>query len=132
MVCVVALSLSSCFLIEDMGSLFVLVRFSNNSDDTLIVFDSILYPDTIFPYYDERQLRADYYIIPPHRTNDIDYPASRTYIYKKISALQLFVYNYSVVKHLDGTDLRDSKYLLRRYELTKEWMEEHDWTVTYP
>ena len=131
MACIATFPLSSCILGEDLG-LFVLAKFNNNSDDTLLVFDSEFYPDTIFPYYDERQLRAEFYIVPPHSISDLNSPVSRKYFYERTYALQLFVYNYSVVRLMDASDLRKNEYLLRRYELTKEWMEEHDWTVTYP
>lgn len=49
------------------------------------------------------------------------YPTIQLYVFE-IDSLQYFTQSFDSILTSE----------FRRYELTKEWMEEHDWTVTYP
>ena len=124
----------SCIFAEQM--IFEFCSFMNNSDDTLVVAVATNYPDTILPYYDVGRK-----ICLPRQKTAIDLADSRKALFKKASVIQLFVYDKNdldafVTKYYPDVDsmgyYRYQHFELRRYELTRDWLEEHDWTVTYP
>lgn len=128
---------ASCWRIADVLSYDPneLLTFQNNSGDTLMIAISLDYPDTLYP----RRIRGCYEPVGPHESRTLDLGHTREEAFSN-PILQLFVYNWSQFMSFSReqreTDIKGSirwsNMELRRYELTKEWMEEHNWTVTYP
>ena len=121
--------LSGC-IYEDL-SLPVLARFVNQSADTLIVAVTINYPDTIYPYIDDSTFPYSNTILPYQKGN-IEYSFSREYAFEKYPVIQFFVFRLQDYLSHTEEELHNGHYELRRYELTREWFKEHDWTVVYP
>ena len=115
---------------EDL-SLPILARFNNQSADTLIVAISTNYPDTIYPYIDGSTFPYTNMILP-YKTGNIEFSSGRKYAFDKYPVIQLFVFRLGDYLGRTEEDLHKAHLALRRYELTREWLEEHDWTVTYP
>lgn len=111
--------------------------FENNTDDSLTIYTNTYYPDTILPQYNN----ASHDVCPPHQRVTIETDNSRRAMFKKNRIIQLFVYKTHdittyMISHYPPIDsmynFRFQHLELRRYELTREWLEEHDWTVVYP
>lgn len=115
---------------EDL-SLFVLTQFANQSDDTLIVAVATNCSDSIYPYIDDSTFPYTNTIFP-YQTGNIEYPLSRKYAFDKYPVIQFFVFRLRDYLGYTQEELHNGHYELRRYELTREWLEEHDWTVVYP
>ncbi len=125
----------SCILGEQLS--FDFCTFTNNSNDTLVIYTNTHYPDTILPPYNNTS--EDF--CPPHHTITIGTVNRRETMFKKNSVIQAFVYKWSDILAFRKKQpaVVDSLFNigpyhleLRRYELTREWLDEHDWTVVYP
>ena len=102
------------------------VKFINNSDITVYVIqDEDGYPDSIVPKNRGLGDRA----LPKEQTWLYCWgSSSRDEYLAENPTIQLFVCDLRV--YYPGIDLQEL--LLKRYVLTREWLEQHDWTVTYP
>lgn len=109
-------------------------QFVNNSDMTIgVIMSGREYPDTLFPwgyaYGDE---------FGPNEKNDYtishykDYQKTRDEYLNEFPIIQVFVIDYNLCGKISPDTIRKYNMVLRRYELTRKWLEEHDWTVTYP
>jgi len=59
-----------------------------------------------------------------------EYPIIQLFVYKKSEFYSYLHLPYPDIDSLKQRNFRPIE--LRRYELTREWLEEHDWTVVYP
>jgi len=117
-------------LVEDLGN-YEFIIFRNNCDDTLVLYVNYQYPDTLMAQ------NGDVGIGIPHQDSKIEAYASRKYIFKNHQIIQLFIYKLDDVtefykNHHPNDPLGGNHLELKRYELTKDWLEEHNWTITYP
>lgn len=112
--------------------------FRNESEDTLTFCMSRDYPDTMMTAWQSTYHRND---CPPGEAIRIECEFNRKDMFEEYPIIQLFVYKksefYSYLKlpypDIDSLEQRNFRPIeLRRYELTREWLEEHDWTVVYP
>ena len=85
------------------------------------------YPDTLYP-----KERIHWGIIPPDTIVVIKSYDKRDYPFSFNPILQVFIYNKTTMNTIPWDSVRSQSHPLRRYEVTREWMEEHDWTITYP
>ena len=114
-----------------------LLKFKNNSDiDLRINVLGETYPDTLYPAH-----RAWGDEINAHESTDIWVPClkngqevgTREEYLADYPIVQIFVLDDKLRKQKIPLDtIRAYNMILRRYELTREWLEEHDWTVVYP
>ncbi len=102
------------------------VKFINNSDITVYVIqDEDGYPDSIVPKNRGLGDRA----LPKEQTWLYCWgSSSRDEYLAENPTIQLFVCDLRT--YSPGINLQDL--VLKRYVLTREWLEQHDWTVTYP
>ena len=124
---------TSCLFYEEW--FFPLMTFENNSNMTVRVVPSLEYPDTLPPAYQKYHYYIDWYA--PHVKGEFDFITKREKVFKNYPVIQFFIYDVSEYNTLDETELRERELdqklkLLHRYEVTRGWMEEHDWTITYP
>jgi len=110
----------------------VLFTFRNNSSDSLVYVVNYEYPDTLIPYVG---YWAEY--APPLKDTIYNYENSRKYFFNHYSYIHIYVFIMKDwYQFYDTHELNENilKYNLHKksYELTKEWLEQHDWTVTYP
>ncbi len=121
------LLLSSCNWFAETIS-FKFCSFDNNSDTTYFYIAlSTDYPDTLYHWEDGYWIRCNLF----YRGQDISFADPPEHYFEKNKVLQLFLfYDDRVWNYEDSA--KWSKQFLRRYEFTREWMEEHDWTITYP
>jgi hypothetical protein len=109
-------------------------QFVNNSDITIgVIMSGREYPDTLYP------LGKGYgWEFAPHKKGDyiishyLDYNKTRDEYLKEFPIVQVFVIDYDLCGKVAPDTIRKYNMVLRRYELTREWLEEHNWTVTYP
>ena len=130
----VIIAISSCIFAEVQVEEYEVIVFNNSSDDTICIHFSLDYPDTLSPIPRRKITR-----FLPHQSIVITSLSSRTELFAKTKVIQAFVYRAkdinNIVDEFHGkTDsvLRERHIELRRYELSREWLEEHDWTVVYP
>lgn len=107
------------------------ITFRNNSDDTLSLYINYDYPDTVLRKY------LDVGSGLPHQETNVRTSASREHLFKNYRVVQIFVYKTKDVMffyktHNLNEPLGGNHLELKRYELTKDWSEEHNWTITYP
>ena len=102
------------------------VKFINNSDITVnVIQDEDGYPDSIVPSNRGRGPR----VLPKEQTSlYCRGSSSRDEYLAENPTIQLFVCDLRT--YSPGINLQDL--VLKRYVLTREWLEQHDWTVTYP
>ena len=102
------------------------VKFINNSDITVYVIqDEDGYPDSIVPKNRGLGDRA----LPKEQTWLYCWgSSSRDEYLAENPTIQLFVCDLRT--YSPGINLQDL--VLKRYVLTREWLEQHNWTVTYP
>ena len=102
------------------------VKFINNSDITVYVIqDEDGYPDSIVPKNRGLGDRA----LPKEQTSLYCWgSSSRDEYLADNPTIQLFVCDLRT--YSPGINLQDL--VLKRYVLTREWLEQHNWTVTYP
>jgi len=102
------------------------IKFINNSDITVYVIqDEDGYPDSIVPKNRGLGDRA----LPKEQTWLYCWgSSSRDEYLAENPTIQLFVCDLRT--YSPGINLQDL--VLKRYVLTREWLEQHDWTVTYP
>lgn len=113
------------------ASEFPFITFRNNYKDTIVCHLSYAYPDTVLPTFWERPHGGR---CPPSQATTIYTDMFRTTLYQKYDVIQLFVYDAKILDaYVDSHPASDSlgEYL-KRFELTQKWLEQHDWTVTYP
>lgn len=111
-----------------------LVTFKNDSKDSITVQLSNSYPDTICPPFSNVLGGC---LCPPLQQEDVLVYEDPNELLNKYPVIQVFVFKSSTVKEFFDThrifDPIGKYHLeLKRYELTREWLEAHDWTVTYP
>ena len=114
-----------------------LLKFKNNSDiDLRINVLGETYSDTLYPAH-----RAWGDEIIAHESEDIwvsclkngQGVGTREEYLADYPIVQIFVLDDKLRKQKIPLDtIRAYNMILRRYELTREWLEEHDWTVVYP
>ncbi len=111
---------------------YTFVTFENRTGLRLEVCTSLDYPDTLLS--DEAHYTTN--TVDCNASEEIKLPYSRGEIFAKTAIVQLFVFDHNVLieAELDKSQvpIRDRHLELRRYELSREWLEEHNWTVTYP
>lgn len=102
------------------------VKFINNSDITVYVIqDEDGYPDSIVPKNRGLGDRA----LPKEQTSLYCWgSSSRDEYLAENPTIQLFVCDLRT--YSPGINLQEL--VLKRYVLTREWLEQHNWTVTYP
>ena len=106
----------------------VISAFYNNSDKTVCLLYTHNYPDTTITKEDNPNFDSEG--IPPH-THRLAYSyLSRKQVFRRNYIVQIYVLDWDKTRSKLPFEERFS--YLRRYELTREWLEEHDWTVTYP
>lgn len=102
------------------------LRFVNRSGVDVAVRISTEYPDTLINDYGFKRCSQ-------HDTTELTTHFPIEELFAMNDTIQLIV--------LDWYHFRENYYvsfdslnrnILRRYELTREWLEEHDWTVVYP
>jgi hypothetical protein len=123
LVMMVSLSLTSCGwlgLAEEVGE--PLFTFINHSNQDLALF----------------------YEIPgvPIFTSSFRYPAgsketfpfhyNKKEAFERYDTIYLYIYNYAEWKESLKTEYHLPDKPLRKDTLTKQWLDEHNWTVTYP
>lgn len=122
--------LNSClWLGEDVaGDLFI--TLDNQSDKEVLICYTFDYPDTTL-YRDRFSPPRDVGPTPPHTKGYVYCKLKRDEIFRMNSIVQIFVLDYKQWRDNSlPPEVRWS--YLRRYELTRKWLEENDWTVTYP
>lgn len=106
------------------------LRFVNRSGINVEVLISTEYPDTLIHDWGGKTcLSQDTTELTTH------FPLDE--LFEQNSVIQLIVFDYYHIReHISGEAITflDSlnRNILRRYELTREWLDEHDWTVVYP
>ena len=126
---------SNCSLIGDFffpydyAPIFTL---RNNSTDSLVIVVDYNYPDTSMA-----KSRWHYAWPPQKDTIYFERDNDRETIFKRNSVVQIFAFKFKdwitfyTANDLD-VNIVDYHIPYKRYELTREWLEQHDWTVTYP
>ena len=99
---------------------------NNKSQDTLLIFFSVNYPDTLYP-----EEWFHWGLIPPDTVLSVRSYDERDYPFSYNSIVQLFIYNKTIFDQIPWESRRLAR-PLRRYEVTRPWMDEHGWTITYP
>ena len=107
------------------------ITFRNNSDDTLSLYINYDYPDTVLRKY------LDVGCGLPNQETNVSAYADREHLLKNHRVVQIFVYKTKDVMAFYKThDLNEplggNHLELMRYELTKDWLEENNWTIEYP
>lgn len=107
------------------------VTFENRTGITLAVCTSLEYPDTFLTPWAKRSMHTI-----SNGTDEIRLPLPKDEIFAKTDRVQLFIYDQNVLTEAEldksPTPIKDRHLELRRYELTRDWLEEHNWTVVYP
>ena len=111
-----------------------LLTFDNRSDQRLwIIACGEEYPDTLYPFGHGGGNEYS-----PHEKSSIwlnygidEFPSRLDYL-AKYPIIQVFVVDHETRMTFSTDTIRARNLVLRRYELTREWLEEHDWTVVYP
>ena len=120
--------LISCLFAEEIGPGEPFITFYNNSDKTVCLLYTHNYPDTTITKEDNPNFDSEG--IPPH-THRLAYSyLSRKQVFRRNYIVQIYVLDWDKTRSKLPFEERFS--YLRRYELTRKWLEEHDWTVTYP
>jgi len=117
-------------LVEHIGG-YDFITFRNNSDDSLSLYINYDYPDTVLRKY------LDVGCGIPHQETNVSAYANREHLFKNHLVVQIFVYKTNDVKdfyktHDYNEPLGGHHLELKRYELTREWLEEHNWIIDYP
>lgn len=120
-----SMSLAQCEK-EDEFTRFI--TFRNNSARDILLRISTNYPDTMLP----KDCIEVYEVFRAGQSTDAVFLQS--YIKKILmnDVLILFVYDYKTFAYTPFDSVRINHLELSRYELTREWLDEHDWTVVYP
>ena len=130
--CCLALLLTGCLWVPETLT-FKFVRFDNKSPmENFYVTLSLDYPDTSFHYEDWSWYDKCFLF---HKGQDISFGFIPDYYFEKNKVLQLFLFYDDGQRDFADTAKWHKKWatqFLRRYEFTREWMEEHNWTITYP
>jgi hypothetical protein len=110
------------------------ITFVNESDDLIHVIEiaknNVAIDDTLFTCkYGGRLLQKgeEWLMEPTHNYWETDF--------KNFSFIQIFVFSKQFDVDCDDEEkVREfsDKYLLKRYQLTKEDLDEMDWVITYP
>ena len=102
------------------------VEFVNNSNKTIfIILDEEGYPDSIAPNI------GTTCSVKPRAQNTLFCDCwSREEYMAKYPTIQLFIGDCDAYDKDPMIKLQDL--ILKRYVLTREWLEQYDWTVTYP
>lgn len=121
---------------SEFGPWHKFVTIQNNSDRHLIIGISVDYPNTSKIALS----KAD--TCPPYQSADYIVGFYRNELFEMNPIIELYIYDrYDIAAYYanDKVPLQDlieqlpkADILLKRYELTREWLEQHDWTVTYP
>lgn len=105
-------------------------RFDNSSSKKFFyAYLSIDYPDTIFHWNNRSSYERDLLF---YKGQDIYFANPRNEYFKKHKTLQIFLFSGTEDRHEWNDSAQFISNFLRRYEVTREWMDEHDWTITYP
>lgn len=110
---------------------FPLLNFINNSDKKVSFNMNINYPDTLFC----KNNGCETWGVYPHTTYVMDfYYMTREELFKKITYLQILVCSEDLDYSLPADSLRkyQSKFVLKRYQLTKHELDSMNWTIVYP
>ena len=102
--------------------------FQNNSSEDILLRISTNCADTLLP---EDCIEA-YGVYRAGQSTDVTYQLSFIEELLTNDVLTLFAYDYKMFAYTPFDSVRHNHLELRRYELTREWLEEHDWTVVYP
>ena len=105
-------------------------RISNHSNIAIFgIVKGCEYTDTIIPD------RTDYtFIALPHELVPfaVSYDTREEYM-EKNPVIQVFIGNFEASdKDKYKSRVRQQDYFLKRYELTRELLEEHNWIIDYP
>lgn len=103
--------------------------FENNSDKFVEVLLTLDYPDTTITSDDTWRYS---HVYGSHVKGDFLFSMLRDNAFKRYPTIQLYVFEIDSLQYYRQSFDSILTSELRRYELTKEWMEEHNWTVTYP
>lgn len=124
------LLLSSCWWMgEDFGGI-PFITIDNQSDKEILLCYTFDHPDTTL-YRDHFYPAKNNGPTPPY-TKEVAYcKSTRKEVFGMNPIVQIFVLDYKQWTNYKLSDEERWSYL-RRYEFTREWLEEHDWTVTYP
>lgn len=132
---VVLVFLTSCDNLE-WGPWRKFVTIQNNSDKTLLIGMSLDYPNTSKIMYSKEDK------CPPHQSTDYITAYYPSELFRENPIVELFIFDCDDLDAYYANDkvpittlyeqLPKAHIELKRYELTHEWLEQHDWTVTYP
>ena len=122
--------LSSCVWMGDDKTGNPFITFDNQSDKEVLLCYTFDYPDSTL-YRDHFYPAHDNVSTPPHTKKVAYCESTRKEIFSMNSIVQIFVVDYKQWSNYSIPDEVRWSYL-RRYELTREWLEKHNWTVTYP
>lgn len=122
--------LSSCAWMGEDKSGVPFIALNNQSDETVMLIYKFDYPDTML-YHTYSLIAWDDLPIPPHKKRVANCALTREEVFSLNPIVQIFVVDYKKRYNSKLPEEERNAYL-RRYELTREWLEEHDWTVTYP
>ena len=105
----------------------------NNSNKIVsVVISGREFPDTLYPL----GYGMDEYA--PHETSSFyisdhrDYWKSRDQYLNEFPVIQVFIVDAKTLLEQEEVSIREHHLILRRYELTRKWLEQHNWTVVYP
>ena len=132
---IVIVHLTSCDNLE-WGPWRKFVTIQNNSDKTLLIGMGQDYPNTSKITYSKEDK------CPPYQSIDYITAYYRDELFRENPVVELFIFDCDDLDAYYANDkvplqvlieqLPKADILLKRYELTREWLEQHDWTVTYP
>lgn len=105
----------------------------NNSNKIVsVVISGREFPDTLYP------LGYGMNEYAPHETSSFyisghrDYWKSRDQYLNEFPVIQVFIVDAKTLLEQKEVYIREHHLILRRYELTRKWLEQHNWTVVYP
>ena len=131
--CVVAMTMTQCFDFFSPYEWHPIMTFRNNSQEELVAIYDFEYPDTLL-----KNFWYSFYC-PPQKDTTLWHEYEKDVFIEKYPIFQLFIFRDSDVTNylsapvpIENGAITEIKPVLKRYVLTREWLEQHDWTVTYP
>lgn len=130
----ISMTSSTCEFLSMEPDSMVLCTFANQSNrDVCIIISGREYPDTLYPQgYGigievHAQDESEAYI-----SHHLDYWKTREQYLEEFPIIQLFVVDREIARNKRPSTIRAHKLILRRYEISREWLEQHNWRIVYP
>lgn len=129
----ISVALTLCLAQCDVGEIVDgpdFARISNHSNVEIYGFvKGGEYTDTVIPE------RIGYtFHAKPHElvTFSVSFDTREEYMQKN-PVIQVFIADYDAMRRdKNYPQVNNKDYFLKRYELTREWLEEHNWIIDYP